>query len=392
MKGDLLVRVEGLRLEKLIRRALESGALFKRITRIGSRVMDVEASEADAEILLALCRRYSVAAKVLRESGRPACRRYLRGHLSLPVSAAVFAAVCWFFLSRIWFVDISFAGSQAHLGDEGAFRAALSEMGVHPGISADLDAELLSGALESSQEGYSYISAKVQGTRLFVEAAPEIPEPEVYDIGYARDLYSGIDGVVESVQVHSGAACVQVGDVVRRGQLLIRSEEKLTREETRSIGAKGEVIVRTWHEGKSAGSLTETCTVETGRRSSSSELRLMGFSLPLTEGEVFALSASTDVHLPIGGMFLPLEIVRTEYREERIITRSADLEALSDHLQVLAMADAAANLTLQGPEVCDIARSWIRYDDSDAGMLNACAVYEIYADAAVTRSALIQGG
>ncbi|MBR6767674.1 MAG: sporulation protein YqfD [Clostridia bacterium] len=392
MKSDFLVHVEGLLLEKLIRRALENGACFGRIVRKGDRAMDVEATEKDAQILLSLCKRYSVSAKILKVKGRPVRRVFLRSRLSLPVCIVVFISLCWFFLSRIWFVDIEFTGPQARLGNTSVLMKALEDMQIHPGMRNSVDEALLSGNLEALLTGYSYVSAKVQGTRLLVEAAPEVPEPTVYDIGYARDLYSCCDGVVESVLVHSGIACVQPGDVIKRGQLLIRGEEKLTNEETRSIGAKGEAIVRTWYEGSSSGCLIETRDVYTGRQSSSSELRLMEFSIPLTEGEAFALSDETVSHLPIGGVFLPLEIVRRDMHEMHRVTQRADMETLSDHLQVLSMADAAIQLTLKGPDVFDIARSWIRYDDSYEGMLSACAVYEIYTDAAEEYGALIQGG
>lgn len=392
MKSEFMLRLEGLRLEKLIQRAIAGGASFKKVVRCGDRALTVDATQDDANKLLALSRRYCISAKILEVKGRPLYLKRFLGRITILSGIAVFFAICWIILGRIWFIDIVLTGSDPNPAANSAIAAALEEMNVTPGIPGNIDTSLLSGSLEAELEGYSYISAKKQGVRLLVEAAPETPEPNVYDIGYARDLYAVTDGIVESVEVHSGVACVQPGDVIKRGQVLIRGEEQVSAEESRGICANGEVIVRTWYEGTAELCLTETKPVLTGRSSSASWLRLMHFTFPIKDGEEYELSRNTRRHLPIVGMFLPLEIVQENREEFRKTVSETDLETLSERLCVLSLADAAINLTLNGPDACDIARSWIRYEDSDNDMLKACAVFEIYTDAVSERNALIQGG
>ncbi|MBE5773200.1 MAG: hypothetical protein E7337_04625 [Clostridiales bacterium] len=392
MKGEFLIRVDGVRLERLLKRAIDKGASFKKVTRTSPRTMIVEACASDANILLGLCRRYSIPAKVIETRGRSRIYEKIRSRATLLPGLLTGVILCALLLSRLWFIDITFTGPQAQFGDRAAFERILEDLSIKPGMSGDIDASLLSGTLEAGIEGYSYISAKVQGVRLLIEAAPEVPAPDVYDLAYARDLYSAFDGVVESIEVHSGVACVQTGDVVRRGQLLIRGEERQTKEENRSISALGKVIVRTWYEGRSSGLLTEIRNIPTGKTSSFSNLRILDFSFPLSGGIYFESAQVREDRLPIGGMFIPVEIVREEHAETKAVPINVDREALSDRLAALAMADAAIKITSSGPDEFNIARSWLRYDITDAGMLEACAVYEIFTNAAVTRGALLQGG
>lgn len=392
MKGDVLIHIEGLLLEKLIQRALSEGAHFISILRTDDHSMEVEAAHADGEILLELCRRYSISAKVLCRRGKPIVLDRLRRRWTALIGIALCVSLCWLFLSRIWVIDVHFTGAQASSGNAAEIRHQLDDMDIFPGISNMLDTSLLSGKLEAALSGYSYVSAKSQGIRLLIEAAPEVPEPEIYDLSYARDLYADTDGIVVSINIHSGIACVQPGDIIRRGQLLIRGEERITSDEVRSIGALGEVMVRTWYEGTASGSLHETRAKPTGRTSSSTWLDFMGYTLPIITGETFRQFDVQQKHLAVGGIFLPVEIVV----ENRIETTDAifetDVESLSDRLCTLAMADAAAHLALFGPDEYEIIRSWINYDTPGDGVLTARAVYEIYTDAAVTRGALLQGG
>jgi len=350
MKNEILIRIEGMYPQRLIRRSMAQGAVFKHIHRTGRHTATVGVLKDDAAIVLSLCRRYGISAKVIEKQGLPVLADRLRSRVTILAGIAAFVLICLFSLSRLWLIDIRFTGTQAHLGNEAGILSTLRTMNIHPGISNRIDSALLSSALEAEETGYSYISADISGIRLLIEAAPEIPEPETYDIGHARNLYASTDGVVESVEVHSGTPCVSPGDVIMRGQMLIMGEERLTSEDMHNIGALGNVIVRTWYEGTSSGSIIERKMIPTGHSAFDSKLQLAGFTFPITTGKRYTYAATEAIHVPIVGLYIPLSLVREVRYELQETAVEADMEALSDHLAVLAMADAAANLSLNGPD------------------------------------------
>ena len=389
MKADVRLRVECLRPERLIQRAVDEGAGFARVERPDGRTLLLETSARGARVVRGLCARYSIPARLTGRRGGSALAQALRARSTLPVGLLVCLTLCGLFFSRIWKVDIRFSGDAAALGDARVFEAALSQMGIAPGAPRDLDTARLSETL-SAAEGYSYVGARLQGVRLLVEAAPEIPAPRVYDVESARDLVADRDGIVLSVNVRSGALCVKPGDTVRRGQVLIRGEELATKDSTRAIGALGEVIVRAWYTGAAEVPLTQETARPTGRVSVSSRLRLPWRSWPLSEGERYEHARLSEETLAIGGLFVPVEIVRETARELRLERADVDIEAAAQRVAALALADAAAQLTLNGPEEYEILRSWLNYEEPDGTALRCGAVYEIVTNAAVTREILSQ--
>lgn len=392
MKGEVRMRIHSLMPEKLIGRAAEAGVRFLSVEPEGGHATAVEVSARDAEILRALCERFSIPAEVVARRGRSALARRLRARWTLLAGLLTAAALCWLFLGHIWKIDIRFTGDAAGAGDAGTFSRALAEMGVRPGVSRSLDAARLSDELLAGAEGYSFVGARVEGVRLLVEAAPEVAAPEVYDVDAPRDLYASRTGIVTAVNVESGEPCVAVGDTVRRGQMLISGAEKASAEAERRIGALGEVVIRTWFEGSAEGSLYEAQLQYTGRQSVSAALRTPWFEIPLTEGARFESQSVETEELPVGGLFIPVRIVRETARETRAVREAGDRELLSSRLIALAMADARAALTSEGPQSFEIARSWIRFTQPSAEILRASAVCEIYMNAAVTREVLKQGG
>ncbi len=388
MRGDVTVRAACLMPERLIARALDQGARFAVLKRPDARTLIATCDPESAEILLRLCRRFSVPARVVSRRGASALRAWAHRRRTLLASIAVFIAACWLCLGRIWVVRVGFSGENAARGDRAVIEAALDEMGVRPGMSRRFDAGLLAETLQARGDDYSYVGARTEGVRLVIEAVPEAPVPPLYDVEAARDLVAGMDGIVLSAVALSGELCVQPGDAVRRGQLLIRGEELASKDETRPIAALGEVIVRAWYEGEAALPLNVRRAEYTGQCEVATSLRLFGWTWPIVRAEGYPCQDSRTECLAIGGLFLPLRLERTTFnqlRERQVPTDPAQLKA---RLAPLAFAEAADRLCREGPEDCAIARRWIDYQ-ADGGTLRAHAVYEIHADAAVTRDALI---
>ena len=387
MRSEVTLRAECLMPEKLLERALDNGARFDAVHLDGRHGLIVDCGAESAGILLEECRRFSLPAETLSLRGRSAFVDYACRRRTLPIGLMVFAALCWLFLGRIWWIDIAFTGEAARLGDAASLRRAIESAGIHPGMDRGFDFDALGQSLRADAGDYSYVGVRPRGVRLLIEAVPEVPAPPLYEVDAAHDLVSDRDGIVLSAEARFGALCVQPGDAVRRGQLLIRGEEQLTREETRPIAALGEVIVRTWYTGEASLPLTVEKVDFTGRTSIAAVLRAPWFSLPMSEGEAFPDERADVEFLPIGGLFVPIGIERTTRRE---IARRADYvdeNLLRERLKALAFADAAGKLQAEGPAEYGMRDQWIEYEKS-GGRLRARAVFEISVDAAVTREAL----
>lgn len=395
MNLDIRLRIEGGLPERLINRALHAGARFGQIKRCSTRVLLVSTDEHSAAILSSLCEKYFLDCRILHRSGLPALRDKLQKRWTLLPAMLLCAAICALFLSRIWLVDVRFNGSHPELGRREVILSLLTQNGVKPGIPAgSINSELLQKQLFSEAGDYSFIGVRRQGIRLLIEAAPEVPSPETYQIAYARDLIAARDGVVESVTVLAGTACVKPGDTVRAGQVLIRGEEAAatdpeTHEEiTAPVSALGEVIARCWYEGRAEGYINTTASIRTGRESTRARLKLMNLSFPLLESESY-LQEETDTQLlPIVGLFLPLELERTTRYETRNQVRFLEPEILKKQLEPLARADALKGIST-GNTPYQIASHWTDAQQDD-NILRLRAVYEIYTDIATTRDAFIE--
>ncbi len=380
MRGEVTIRVRCLMPEKLIDRATAQGARFDEVHLVGENAFVVCCDAASARRLLALCRRFGLDAAITARRGGSALRRFAERRGTLAAGIAVAVVLCALFLTRLWVVDIAFTGEQAFLGDTASLSQSLEAMGIRPGISRRIDAGLIAQQLLAEDHRYSYVGAKLQGVRLLVEAVPEAPAPALYDVDAPRDLVCARDGIVVSAVVRSGALCVKPGDAVRRGQVLIRGEEQATQEQTRPIAALGEVIVRSWFSGEARLPLTPPPW----------RYSVLGLEWPISRAKGYPSQRVKREYLPIGGLFLPLEIERVTNVETRRQETAVPADILQERAGALALADAQMSLHRTGPNQYTHGKSWVDYSNTGASLV-AKAVIEIQSDAAVTREAL-QGG
>ena len=390
MRGDVRMRVECLLPERLLARAMAEGIAFSSLRREDARTLVIALDYRDTRRLAALCSRFSVPCRVVSTRGTAALVDWLRRRWTLAFGLILALALCFMCLGRVWIIDVSFTGDAPQLGDRATFIEALRARGIAPGCRRQIDTVRLSGELAASAGGYSYVSARLEGIRLLVEAAPEVPAPEVYDLLDAHSLYADRSGIVCRVNIEAGEACVKPGDTVARGQLLIRGVERVSQEETRPIAARGEVVIRTWFEGAAEGRADAVRIVPTGRQSASSRLETPWGSFAIADGERYGNASAQVETIPVGGLFLPVRIVRTTYREVRSEPDPSAGYALEARLSAIALADARARLSAEGPEDCEIARTWTRTSRNDDRM-RVEAVIEITANTAKTRNDILKG-
>ena len=387
------LRIEGRMLERLLARAMEQGAAFRRVTRDGERALTLDTGERGARVVRALCERHSLPVEEVRVTGLSALKRFCRRRWTLFPGLALCCALLLFYTQRVWLVDVAIVGERAAAFDEKQVYALLSELGVRPGmLTRDVDTDRLELTLSARSEEFSFVGARVQGVRLLVEVAPSLEAPEIYELEAARDLVAACDGVIVSVNAQSGVAAVKSGDTVRKGDVLIRGEERVSGDEVGGVAARGEVIARTWAEAEAEASTVRLERVYTGRERTGSVLRLLSWQFPLSPAEPFSVCETAVEQLPVGGLYLPLMIERTTYTEYELRAVERDAETVKAELSKHLFALLEANIAAQGANSLQIVDKWIDYSMIEEGSMRARAVLEVHRDIATTRDALAREG
>ena len=324
--------------EKLISRASEEGVRFEYLSRPDARTLDAWVNAADGRAFSALLDGLSIEYRVAGAEGFARLARFLRRRVALIPSAAAAVAVVIALSMRIWVVSVSGAG------DEAAVRRVLGDLGVRPGArKSAVDVSALSRQLEAALPEYAFFGVKASGVYLLVDARAADEAPQVYERADARDLVADADGVVLRVNTAAGRALVKPGDTVRKGDVLIAGEERVSASgDTRRVRAQGSVTARLWTEGFSRFPLAREEKTRTGRVSQRVTLVTPFFEKCLSGADAFEDCETERETMAVVGLFLPAKLVRETRYECGRTTKEEDVRALEAAAKARAVACARA--------------------------------------------------
>lgn len=380
MGSGMRFRLTGGMPERFIDKALAAGVRIRDCRRMDERLMELYVPRADAAALQQLAEKYGVECESMGARGVSALaerlvrrRSALAGSLAMLLTAALL-------ISRIWLVQVLPVDATGDAVLE-QVRQALVESGAHPGISAwQLDCAQLRSRLISAVPDIGYVAVKREGVCLVVEVSQAVAPPATYDIGAARDIVAMYDGVVQRVDVYAGTAAVESGATVRRGDVLIYGYERASGELVGAVAADGVVTARVWQTAEVSAPANETVLFPTGRQSQGEALNVLGWSLPITQADGFDAEVEQTEFLPVGGIFVPVGIVRTTHTE--CYEQQIDRDESELKRQLLDEAEAILDETM--PFRARVIDKWTNYSMIDSGELYMKLTRELEVDIAAS--------
>lgn len=357
------MRLRGRMLEKFAAHAVEKGICFLRIERTAPQEMQLCTCERDSKRLLSMAQEYGMELSVIGVSGKAHWRSrfYERGTVLLGLLLGTVLVIL--FCSRIWQIEAVSSDGSADAELLSLIEQTARQWGIYPGMRRQqIDREELARFIQLQHPELTYVSVRRSGVKLTIETALEAHAPEVYELSDSRDLVAARDAVVVHVEVLTGQASVKAGDTVRKGQILIRGKERIDTDATHDVRALGTVLGRVWFTGECRLPTRQTMTQRTGRCNTASELRLYDWVLELDGAVQYPCEQLEVEYLPVGGLYLPLMIVRTTHWEAQQKDVGLDIEKLRTQGAAYALAQAREQL----PEAAQEMDYWIEYVQEDS--------------------------
>jgi len=303
-------QVSGLNLERFLNLMKQQEIPLMSVRRQDARTLVCECCSADLAAISALAGEKGWKMEVIRPLGLSHVMNRLKNRPGLMIGT-VLTLVLMLTLTRfVWRVDVHNAGP--YRADIVSF---LHESGYHAGIRRNsVDARALESALTLRYPQIAWFQAYVTNMTLVVEVSQGVPMPELTgtEIG---DIVAARDGIIHNIRVFAGTAAVKAGDVVKKGDVLIRGTERARDEQLTGVHAQGVVTARCWDQFSVSVPLYEVISTETGRETVSCCIHTPWVVWPHTEAPDYLASNLCISLTPVGGVFFPVFLQTMIHRE-----------------------------------------------------------------------------
>lgn len=241
--------------------------------------------------------------------------------------------------SFIWSIDIR---GNENIKDE-AIKRSLKTLSVSEGTrKKNINMEDIKNKLIIDINEFSYVSSHIKGSKLIIDIKERSEESKIVGDEFPCDIIASKKAVIEKVIAENGRSVVEVGDIVKKKQLLITGK-------TQDEGMDQPILVHS--EGKVIGITTDSEIIktsiiknikeETGKMHISRELKINGKSLEIMNGEIpfkhFVENEKIKKPFKSEMFNLPVEIIIHEYREVNVREAEQNIESLKKQNEVKAV-------------------------------------------------------
>lgn len=385
--GYLIIKVEGLSLEKFINLTISNGVFLWGIRRSGYTTMTACISVSGFKKLKGIARKVRCRVRIVDKKGLPFLLVRLRRRKMLFVGLAAFFIILYGLSSFIWTVDVE--GNVKVPEDK--LLNALAKYGIKPGaFKKGLDISAIENRLVIDVPDIWWASIQLKGTKAIVKVVEAAQPPPMIDKDTPCNIVASKDGIIHEIVVLEGQPLVKQGDTVKKGQLLVsgvvEDSETMT---TRFVHAMAQVVARTWYEGRAVCSLDKGLTRRTGRKVVHRFLDMGQWVLEYQKGDIpFKHYEVEEKRVPFfgEGRFLPVTLIVREYYEVEKLPLSASLQQLKEIAQKEAMEDVNKKI----PSDAKIVDKQVKYDMIEGKEVKVTVYVEVLEDIAQEQKIIVE--
>lgn len=262
LKGYVILKVYGKDIERFLNIARRRGIVLFDISYKGGLLV-VKARPKDFFKIREIVKKTKVKVRVSLKTGFPFLFFRLKKRKAL-LGGVILLALC-FYLSSLFVWRIEIVPSENFDVNETEVREYLEKLGVKEGVlKKNINTDLITKRMLVEWEDFSWVFSKIKGMRLIISLAERKEPPEIIKEDYFCNIVAKADGYVKKIVVKNGTANVQVGDTVRKGDVLINGYIEYKDETIEPARAQGDVFARTYVSDKAKINLVETKRVNTG--------------------------------------------------------------------------------------------------------------------------------
>ncbi|MCI1959241.1 MAG: sporulation protein YqfD [Clostridia bacterium] len=270
--------------------------------------------------------------KVIKEAGLPVVLKRYRKRTSFIAGAAFFVLFICFLSMFIWSIRVE---GNLKIPTE-KILSYVNESGLRPGtLKSTPDLGSISNRLILDFDDVAWATIRLDGTKAVVSISEGTKSNIKPQDEQACDIVAKRDGVIESITVISGTAQVRSGDVVQKGQVLVKGVVMIANDD--GTFTEKPVVPKAFIRATTVYHMKETVPIKINEKKRTGEKRTwiafkvadndFAFGMPLNF-KSFETQKNKIFEFDIGDWVFPFEVYKQDFYEVNNVQKKATKEEL----------------------------------------------------------------
>ncbi|HLR33787.1 MAG TPA: sporulation protein YqfD [Tissierellales bacterium] len=345
-KGYVIIKVEGLTLEKFLNLAANSNIYIWDIKRMDYTLLEMKVSIKGFRELKKIANKGACRVYIKEKIGFPFFMNKLKKRKMLGFGFIIFLGLIFFLTSFIWEIEVS--GNEITSNED--ILELLENIDVKCGtMKYNVNKDQIKDIILDEIDALSFVNVEVKGTKLIIEIKEQDLPPKAIGKDTPCHIVAKKKGVVVKIVAKNGKGLVKEGDIVKEGQTLISGIiEDEEGENSYSVHSEGEVLAITRYSHQMEEPYIKVVEEETGRVHAEKEIKIGEKNFRLSKGEIPFDKYVEDIEekkLINKDINLPIKLIVHNYKEVRSNEIKRNLEGLKESTQIKGVEEINKKLS-----------------------------------------------
>ena len=336
--GYLSITVEGYFVERFMNICISKKILLSNIKREKSTILHANIGITDFKKIKQVAKITKSKVKIIDKKGLPFL---LKKYKKRKIFAIFLFLVCMtIFISSkfIWNIEIT---GNVNISKEEIMQS-LNNNGLKIGTNKNkIDTNIIINNIRLQRDDIAWIGINIKGTNAIIEIKESDKAPEIINQDEYCNIISDKQATITKISVQNGTAVVNVGDIVKPGDVLVAGylEGKYTG--TRYVHAQADIQAKVWYSKKEKFYFNQEIQVPTGATETKYSINFNNFKInfykTLSKFKNYDTINESKKLMLFSNLYLPIEIIKTtnsEYKKENVTYTEQELiEIASKNLE-----------------------------------------------------------
>lgn len=281
LAGFVTIEVEGFFIERFLNICMNKKILLQDLSKEKNTYIKVKILKSDFKEIKHIARKTKCKVKIKKKSGIPFVINKYRKRKIFAVAILVIAIFVFIITKFVWNVEI--IGNEKIPTED--IKKLVAEYGMTEGkLKSDINVEKISNLIRLNRDDIAWIGISLKGTNAIVEIEEVIEKPEIIEKDKICNIVAKEDAIISKIIVQNGTARVQVGDEVKKGDLLVEGIMEGTYTDSRKVHAEATILGKIIYEKEKKEAFLQNEKIKTGNEEEKIEICINNFKINFNKG------------------------------------------------------------------------------------------------------------
>lgn len=279
--GSVTIVVEGFFIERFLNICMSKKIFLQDLKRENNTYIKVKILKSDFREIKHIAKKTKCKVKIEKKSGIPFFINRYRKRKIFAVATIVIAIFIFIITKFIWNVEV--VGNEKVSSDE--IKKMVAEYGISEGkLKSNINTQKVSNLIRLNRNEFSWVGITIKGTNAIISVEEIVETPEIIDKTEICNIVAKEDAIISKIVVQNGTARVNVGDEVKKGDLLVEGVMEGTYTGVRQVHAEANILGKILYSKERKESFVQNEKVKTGNEEEKIEICINNFKINFNKG------------------------------------------------------------------------------------------------------------